>query len=68
MDCGYSNWLALDFDHREPEKKYKGISDLVSTGRTERLIEEIPKCDVVCANCHRIRTSEMFGSWRMCST
>ena len=36
-----------------------GQHDLVSVGgqRVEGLLELIAKCDVVCANCHRIRTA-----------
>jgi len=65
MDCGYSNVIALDMDHRDPNEKKHGISTLTSGGRLRQLKEEIEKCDVVCANCHRIRTAKMFGSWRL---
>src|SRR5262249_2796711 len=45
---------------RTGEKKFFNIS--VAGGQTrlswERIAEEIAKCDVVCANCHRIRTHE----------
>ena len=30
-------------------------------GDREVIIEEVNKCDVVCANCHRIRTEERRG-------
>ncbi len=55
-DCGrhYAHYV-MDFDHRpETEKKF-----LVSQFRAHNLaalIEEVDKCDIVCANCHRIRT------------
>jgi len=65
MDCGYSNMIALDMDHRQPTEKQYSISGLLTGGRLARLKEEIEKCDVVCANCHRIRTAKMFGSWRL---
>lgn len=46
---------VMDFDH--VEKKEFGISRAaVSMVSLERLAEEIVKCDLVCANCHRIRT------------
>jgi hypothetical protein len=32
------------------------VSKFVYTYSTERLVAEIARCDVVCANCHRIRT------------
>ncbi|AHB31637.1 HNH endonuclease [Arthrobacter phage vB_ArS-ArV2] len=65
MDCGlqpkYSQ--VLEFDHRPGEVKLFHISDRMVTGTVEDLLAEIAKCDVVCANCHRIRTVEknQFG-------
>lgn len=54
--CGYNtNGLALQFDHREPSKKHRDVSSLVPGG-LRKLFEEIRKCDVVCANCHLIKT------------
>lgn len=58
-DCGYSaNPVALDFDHREGETKSFPIASKISSFRLDRLWAEIAKCDVVCANCHRIRTHD----------
>ena len=56
VDCGFDNPIALDFDHREPKEKYKTISQIIH-GRLgiNLLTTEIAKCDVRCANCHRIR-------------
>ena len=56
MDCGgVFPPCAMDFDHRDAEEKKFNIAQAAS--RTiDSLIEEIAKCDVVCANCHRIRT------------
>src|SRR5712691_5329844 len=57
-DCGqsFAPWV-MDFDHRNPEEK----SFAITTGRSllmnrDRLLAEIAKCDVVCANCHAVRT------------
>lgn len=46
----------MDFDHVRGLKEGE-ISQLVYTAGEERLRSELDKCDVVCANCHRIRTS-----------
>lgn len=56
-DCGYDlHAEALDFDHVSGEK-LDNISHM--SRRAWNLVwEEIMKCDVVCANCHRIRTKE----------
>jgi hypothetical protein len=59
-DCG-RRWppVAMDFDHRDGEKKAKEVSLLVRDGVTKRRLErEIAKCDVVCACCHRLRTEK----------
>ena len=65
IDCGGTNILTLEYDHRSPELKYDNIATLVARGSIRKLKEELKKCDVVCANCHRIRTAKMFGSWRL---
>lgn len=66
MDCGYSNWIALDFDHRESDTKENEVSRMVNNGVTlDRIKLEIAKCDIVCSNCHRIRTATRAGSWRV---
>ncbi len=54
---------VMDFDHVRG-KKIMDIARMVS-GRQHRtvqmLIDEIAKCEVVCANCHRIRTHSRLG-------
>lgn len=56
-DCGYAEHPhALDFDHRDPSTKSFGIGGAWSKSLA-RVAAEIAKCDVVCANCHRIRTA-----------
>ncbi len=46
----------MDFDHVRGEKKFNLGSVLALNVSAEILDEEIAKCDIVCANCHRIRT------------
>lgn len=57
-DCGYrANPVALDFDHRPGSVKAFSLGNV--SNRSYKSIEaEIAKCDVVCANCHRIRTQQ----------
>lgn len=56
MDCGYNEHpAALDYDHRPDTSKCFNLGSTV-TWSIARIDEEIAKCDVVCANCHRIRT------------
>lgn len=56
-DCGQRfPTYAMDFDHVRGEK-VAAVSVLVSKGASEEIIrEELAKCELVCANCHRIRT------------
>lgn len=54
-DCGvsYPYWV-MDFDHLED--KEANIGRLASNGSMKKLVAEIEKCEIVCANCHRDRT------------
>lgn len=62
VDCGISNPIVLDFDHRTGTNKMDTIAELVNRQFPwEKILEEIAKCDVRCANCHRIRTADQFG-------
>lgn len=53
-DCGTDDRRVLDFHHRDPEKKTGGVRSMLSHS-LERLLAEAAKCDILCANCHRIR-------------
>ena len=64
MDCGNTNLVVLTFDHRVPADKSFNLSCHKHVSK-KALLAEIAKCDVVCANCHFIRTAKMFGSWRL---
>lgn len=56
-DCG-ENYprCVMDFDHRDPSQKHYTVSQMPGRVRLATLLAEIAKCDIVCANCHRIRT------------
>lgn len=56
MDCGKTYpHPCMDFDHRPGTTKVKDLSQM--TGYHEDTIrKEAAKCDVVCSNCHRVRT------------
>ena len=58
LDCG-EMFLAhqMDFDHREPSAKaFRLTSGRAMLASLSALAAEIKECDVVCANCHRMRT------------
>jgi len=60
VDCGEKDPIVLEFDHRS-DKKYD-VSCMISGCHSIDLIrEEISKCDVRCANCHRRKTAKQFN-------
>ncbi len=60
VDCGETDIVVLEFDHQRD--KAMDVWRLVSRAyRWSRILEEIEKCDVVCANDHRRRTARSFG-------
>ena len=46
---------VMDFDHRDKSTKRFNVALMLRQG-WDKIKEEIDKCDIVCANCHRIRT------------
>lgn len=66
-DCDISHPLVLEFDHRDPLKSATTIraGSMATSGRSWKKIQaEIDKCDIVCANCHNIRTAKSFDTWK----
>lgn len=58
VDCGEDNIIVLEFDHVNGEK-INNISDAVKQCWSIKKIQtEIDKCEVRCANCHRIVTHQ----------
>jgi hypothetical protein len=69
-DCGQSfPPYVMDFDHRDPRRKLFAITTGSAQLMTrENLITEIEKCDIVCANCHALRTlARLMERRRRCS-
>lgn len=63
MDCGGKfPPFVMDFDHRDGVTKMGNIAKLLKSWSWARLQTEIQKCDLICANCHRIRTARR-GGW-----
>ena len=59
VDCGGTfHPVAMDFDHVKGTKKY-GISEMAGKRMPwDKIQKEIDKCELRCANCHRIKTYE----------
>lgn len=60
VDCGEKDIRVLEFDVRGRKRASVGL--LANGGASVASIrEEIAKCEIRCANCHRRRTAEQFG-------
>jgi hypothetical protein len=54
IKCGYNKYPeVLEFHHRDSKQKLFGIGQRGLTRSWERIKNEIEKCDLLCANCHR---------------
>jgi hypothetical protein len=63
IDCGEQNPCCLEFDHLR-DKTYN-VSRMAAQGLSlARVKQEIEKCEVRCANCHRKKTAKTFGWYR----
>jgi len=61
FDCGIKGDRypeVLDFDHVNGDKKFNISEFRKYTSGFNKVKKEISKCEVVCANCHRIRTAD----------
>lgn len=64
VDCGEKDCSVLEFDHVKGDKK-NNVASLIACDATWRIIEEeIDKCEVRCANCHKRRSAKQFGWYK----
>ena len=59
-DCGFNGDKypeVLDFDHVNNDKEFNISEFRLHTSGFNKVKKEISKCEIVCANCHRIRTA-----------
>lgn len=63
IDCenDYPHFV-LEFDHLPEFKKFGQVSHILKKYGADKAWEEIAKCDVVCSNCHKIRTNTRLFS------
>lgn len=45
---------VFDFHHRDPSDKYRDPSGMIENNSIKIIAIEVSKCDLLCANCHRI--------------
>jgi hypothetical protein len=56
-DCGESfHHAAMHWDHRPGTIKRFDVSHMIKSYSRRAILDEIAKCDLVCANCHAVRT------------
>lgn len=58
VDCGIANPVVLEFDHVRGSKLYTIANMPTKKCSLDTVIAEIAKCDIRCANCHRLVTHE----------
>ena len=59
VDCGEADPVVLEFDHVRGIKR-DSVS-VLKRSSLKAVKEEIKKCEVRCANCHRRKTAKQFG-------
>ncbi|MCA1836724.1 MAG: hypothetical protein LC721_10535 [Actinobacteria bacterium] len=63
VDCGEADPVVLEFDHLR-DKSFE-VTQGLEWRSWQRILNEIEKCDVVCANCHRRRTAKRRRALRV---
>src|SRR5438034_8725314 len=60
VDCAETDIVVLQFDHLRDKKT--DVTVLITSGATWAAIErEIAKCEIRCANCHRLETARRYA-------
>jgi hypothetical protein len=67
VDCGENDILVLEFDHLRDKTANVGTM-MMRKQVWSRILAEIAKCEVVCANCHRRRTARRSNNYRYRAT
>jgi hypothetical protein len=64
--CGYDkNLRALEFHHKDPSLKSFGISyTSIASKSWTKILKEVEKCELLCANCHREHHSPNLNDWK----
>lgn len=66
VDCGEKDIAVLEFDHIHKYRKSNDVSKLITMRSPfKKVVSEISKCEVRCANCHRRKTALESQSWRI---
>jgi hypothetical protein len=64
VDCGNDDIRVLEFDHKEGLDKIDNIGNMIYRYSWKAVLKEIGKCEIRCANCHRIKTVIEFDYFK----
>ena len=65
LRCEISDPRVLEFDHINPKtKSYSIAHGIASTLSWKNIMTEIDKCQILCANCHKIKTAQEQGWYK----
>jgi hypothetical protein len=64
VDCNESDPMRLEFDHRGDKTFELGKSLVGKSKDIEDIKAEVAKCDVRCANCHKVKTHKEQNTWK----
>ena len=57
IDCKtFYPYYVMHFDHMKSSEKIDKVSAIIHTSSLDTILKEIEKCELVCANCHSVRT------------
>lgn len=59
-ECGEKDHRCLDFHHIDPTQKIKSVRNMFFRHGKEKAAQEIEKCTILCANCHRKHHLELY--------
>ena len=60
VDCGNNDVRVLEFDHKSGLDKRDNVGNMLYRYSWKTVMKEIEKCEIRCANCHRIKTAIQF--------
>jgi hypothetical protein len=60
VKCGQNHVATLDFHHVDSSTKEAAVNELVRNRAYKKAMQEVEKCIVLCANCHRIHHHEEY--------
>ncbi len=64
IDCQEKDPIVLQFDHVRGKKILPVSTMITRCFAWAKILKEIKKCEIRCANCHVRKTAKQFGWWK----